>query len=145
MKRIFLSLLLISLLFSCKRSQESSPVRVVRIENSSSYDLVFTDIDNGGDTRFWPQTSFTLKPNEEYFQSCNITDKHQAFVLIPLSMTIECNGKSVHFTRESTFEKNPCVLDHYYKLDNFSVYGPGIHFKFFIADSDIEKWFGTDL
>ena len=145
MKKIFLSLLFILPLCSCIRSQESSLVRVVRIENSTSYDLVFTDIDNGGDTKFWPQTSFTLKPHEEYLQSYSLTDKYQPFVLIPLSMTIECKGKSVHFTRESSYEKNPCVLGHYNKLDNFSKYGPGIHFKFDIRDEDLKKWFGADF
>lgn len=142
MKKIFLSLLLILSLCCCIRSQESSPLREVQIENDSSYDLVFTDIDNGGDTRFWPQTSFTLKPRDEYWQSYSLTDKYQSFVIIPLSMTVECNGKSVHFTRESQYEKNPCILSHYYKLDNFSRYGPGIHFKLFIFDEDLHKWFG---
>ena len=132
-------------LCSCIRSQESSLVRVVRIENSSSYDLVFTDIDNGGDTRFWPQTSFTLKPHEEYLQSYKLTDRYDPFVLIPLSMNIECNGKSIHFTRDSGYEKNPCILSHYNKLDNFSKYGTGIHFKFIISDEDLQKWFGADL
>ncbi|MBR3744462.1 MAG: hypothetical protein IKN31_05065 [Bacteroidales bacterium] len=145
MKKILLSLLLVLPLCSCIRSQESSPAREVWIENISSYDLVFTEIDNGGDTRFWPQTSFTLKPYEEYRQSYNLTDRYQSFVLIPLSMTIECNGKSIHFTRESGYEKNPCILEHYYKLDNFSVYGPGIHFRFNISDEDLQKWFGADF
>ena len=36
-------------------------------------------------------------------------------------------------------------MGHYYKLDNFSVYGPGIHFKFFIADDDLKKWFGANF
>ena len=141
MKKTLIALLCIVLLGSCVKSQKSSPVREVKISNESSYELVFTDIDNGGDPRFWPQTSFTLKPHEEYSQICYNTPKDEPFRLTPVSMTLQCNGKTIHFSGASEYEKNPCVVSHYYELDNFSQYGPGIHYVLYIFNEDIEKWF----
>ena len=142
MKKILFALLTILMMCSCIRSQESSSVRHVKIVNSTEFELTFSDIDNGGDPRFYPQSSFTLKPREEYSQSQNNINPKESVVYCPISMTLECNGKSIHFTRESDITKNPCNMQNWYHLDNFSVYGPGIHFDFEIFDEDLETWFG---
>ncbi|MBR5034192.1 MAG: hypothetical protein IKX71_02695 [Bacteroidales bacterium] len=144
MKKILVSLLCVLLLTSCIKSQKSSSVREVRITNESSYELVFTDIDNGGDPTFWPQTSFTLKPHEEYSQFCYNISKNTPYRLAPVSMTLECNGKTIHFSGASDYERNPCVASHYYELDNFSVYGPGIHYQFVIDNDVIDKWLSVE-
>ena len=106
MKKILVSLLCVLLLNSCITSQKSSSVREVRITNESSYELVFTDIDNGGDPTFWPQTSFTLQPHEEYSQICYNIPKDSPYRLAPVSMTLECDGKTIHFSGASEYEKN---------------------------------------
>lgn len=145
MKKIILSLLLVLLLSSCIKSQKSSNIRSVKISNMSSYELVFFEIDNHGDTRLWSQTSFKLQPTEEYSQISYEIYKDTPCIIAPWATTIECNGKRVHFSIDNDCERNPCGLDHYYKHDNFSKYGPGIHYEFVIGDSDIEKWFGISL
>ena len=144
MKKILVSLLCVLLLNSCITSQKSSSVREVRITNESSYELVFTDIDNGGDPTFWPQTSFTLKPHEEYSQFCYKIPKDSPYRLAPVSMTLECDGKTIYFSGASNYEKNPCDVADYYELDNFSKYGPGLHYQFIISDEDIEKWLSAE-
>lgn len=141
MKKTLIALLCITLLCSCIKSQKSSTVRTVKIINETSYELIFSEIDNGGDVRLWPQTGFTLQPNEEYYQCSNQIYKDTPVILAPVSMKLECNGKTVVFSQKSTFEKNPCNWKHYYELDNFSVYGPGIHYELYIWNEDIEKWF----
>lgn len=46
--------------------------------------------------------------------------------------------------KQSNYEKNPCDVADYYELDNFSKYGPGLHYQFIIYDEDIEKWLSAE-
>ncbi len=59
-------------------------------------------------------------------------------------MTLECDGKTIYFSGSSNYEKNPCDVADYYELDNFSKYGPGLHYQFIIDDEDIEKWLSAE-
>lgn len=144
MKKLVFALLTVLMICSCIRSQKSSPTRTVKLINETDYVLSFSEINNGGDSRFWPETEFTLQPHEEYYHVNNEMQKNEPAYFTPLSMTMECNGKSIHFTQESDFERNPCVFSHYQKLDNFSKYGPGIHYVFDITNDDIDQWFGKE-
>lgn len=114
----------------------------VMIINESSYTLAFSNINNGGDARFYPHSSFTLPSGETYQQEQHGIGSYDPIVIAPVSMTLECNDRSIDISGESQIERNPCISNNWRHYSNRHKYGPGVFFDFIISDTDIDNWFG---
>ena len=140
-------LLIIAMLLAvcaCKTSQETTSVRTIKITNFTEYTIVFSNIDNGGDDRFWPDACITLRPGEFYRQTNYEIQRNTSVVYVPLAMDVECNGRTVRITSELTITHNPCILGNWYYIDSYTTHGPGIHYEFEIMREDIENWFPSE-
>ena len=144
MKKLVILLSALALCSCIKPTQESSGIRTVRLTNVSGYTLVFTNIDNGGDGSLWPESSFTLQPGEYYLKEIWDYDKKTSATIAPLAMDIEFDGQVIHLSRETGVSDNPCLLDHWRKIDKFTTHGPGIHYEFTVTDSVLAGWKGKE-
>ena len=135
---------LFALLFcSCTVDREKYDRVTVRLINNSEQTLVFSNIDNGGDSRFYPVNSFTLNPGEVYSQSQDHIGSYDPIIISPVSMDIEWDGKSFSLNYDSDIKRNPCKADNWRRYSNQRKYGPGVFFEFEVFQEDLEQWFGN--
>lgn len=144
MKKIVVIAFVATLFWSCNVDREKYDAVTIKLINKSEQILVFSNIDNGGDTRFYPTNSFTLNPHETYSQTQWNIGSYDPIVIAPSSMDIECDGKRISISFDSDIARNPCKAEDWWRYSNFSKYGPGIFFEFDIMKEDVKLWFGTE-
>ena len=143
MKKLLFAITIL-FLCSCQMDKEAFDDVYIEIENNTDYTLVFSNINNGGDARFYPKSTFTLKPQEKYSQEQHNIGSSDPFVIAPVSLSLECNGRSINISNKDKLERNPCIPENWWRFSNKRKYGPGIHFNFIIVNSDIDNWFGKE-
>jgi hypothetical protein len=143
MKKYLLAISIL-ILCSCQMNKDSFDDVYVEIENLTDYTLVFSNIDNSGDARFYPNSSFSLKPQEKYSQELHNIESFDPLFIAPVSLCLECNGRSINISNKDKLERNLCVPENWTRFSNKRKYGPGIHFNFIIMNSDIDNWFGIE-
>ena len=89
MKRFAIIVLFTLLFCSCTVDREKYGPVTVRLINHTEQTLIFSIIDNGGDSRFYPVDRFTLNPGEEYSQTQNHIGSYE-----PVIIATKLEGKS---------------------------------------------------
>ena len=143
MKKILYIFLAVTLFCACQRDKVNDDVVTVKIVNLSTKTLVFSNMENGGDFRFYPESTITLMSGETYSRTQNNIGNYDPIIIAPVAITIECDGKGISVDSKDDLERNPCRIENWNRYSNKSKYGPGVFFDFVISDSDLEKWFGV--
>jgi len=140
MKKYVILFLAIFSLCSCKWDKEEFNDVIVKLNNETDYTLVISNIDNGGDSRFYPESSITLNPYDTYSQTLKRISSNEPINIAPVSMTIEYNGQSINLNSEMDIKRNPCRAEDWIRYSNFSKFGSGVFFAFDIRKEDLENW-----
>jgi len=141
MKRIFVLAFVAALFWSCLVDREKYDDVTIKLINETEQTLVFSNIDNCGDIRFYPENSITLKPYESYSQTQRHIGNYDPIIIAPAAMTVECDGKNISINYDTELDRNPCRAENWRRYSNISKYGPGVFFEFSIHQEDLEKWF----
>ena len=144
MKKFIAIILSLAALYSCNIDREKFDDVTIKLINETKYTLTFSSINNGGDSRFYPVNSITLKPDETYSQTQTHIGSYEPIVIAPAEMTIECEGKILRINYDTDIERNPCRADNWRHYSNYSKYGPGVFFDFSVTNQDLDNWFGTE-
>ena len=144
MKRFAIIVLFTLLFCSCTVDREKYGPVTVRLINHTEQTLIFSIIDNGGDSRFYPVDRFTLNPGEEYSQTQNHIGSYEPVIIAPASMDIDWNGKCISLNYDCAVKRNPCRSDNWRRYSNQRKYGPGVFFEFEVFQEDLKQWFEVE-
>ena len=148
MKKILFVFMATLLLCSCTRDKESFDDVYVKLTNQTGYTLNFSEIKcrkgpDAQDTRFYPERSFSLAPQEAYTQMQKHIEAHEGIIIAPTSMVLEYDGHSIEIDSDHDLYRNPCRFENWHHYHTKGKNQAGEHWEFDITNDDIDKWFGA--
>lgn len=127
-------------LSSCILGKADNDMITIKLVNGTDHALEFSDVENAGDGRFFPASSFSLSPHGAFMQVFTNVVDYDPKTIAPKAMTIEYNGKCVSLNNGDKSPRNPCRAENWTYYSNHSKYRPAIDFEFTILESDLEEF-----